>query len=242
MRLPGEPTMTTPHADPRRLPRTWAAALLAASLALPAAASERNFAANSLIIPTQMEYQTDCGMISAYGLVYTLLYKNAALVTAGRRPITIYWSIESRKQSHHRCDTRTAVAPSFSSYNDNDGCDFAIESASGQPVALLQDNNAELAPFNVYSTSYDATTGEVTRDATQVPIDASTRMVKYQGASGSSTPPTGPRCSTSCSTTRSSTSTGTAGPAAACRAPRATTTRSTSTRPASTSGRPSPGR
>jgi len=177
--------MTTPLANPRPA-RTWATVLVAAALVLPSAAPayERNFAANSLIIPTQMEYQDDCGMISAYGLVYTLLYKNKELLaeTPPRRPITIYWAIEPRKQSHHRCDTGTSVAPSYSTPNDNDGCDFVVESGApvGQPVALLQNNNIELAPFNVSRTSYNATTGEITRGTT-TPISSSTTMVKYQG-------------------------------------------------------------
>lgn len=164
--------------------RAVTATLAALALASPGAAGafDKTFAANSLIIPTQMEYQTDCGMVSAYGLVYTILYKNAALVAAGKKPVTIYWVIQPRKQSHHRCDTGTDTLPDYSKYDDDDGCDFAVQSATGQPVALLDTTNNEVAPFNVYTTTYDPTTGQVTRSGAQSQaIDATKKVVKYSG-------------------------------------------------------------
>lgn len=156
-------------------------ALLAAS-PVTARAIVRNFAAGSLIIPSQMEYQSDCGMVSAYGLVYMLLYKNAARVAAGQRPITVYWVIETKKRSHHRCDTSTNDLPDFSLYNDNDGCDFAIQEATGTPVQLVDFANA-VQPLSVYSTSYSKTAGDTARVGTtpSVPINASKTVMKYSG-------------------------------------------------------------
>jgi type IV pilus assembly protein PilY1 len=166
------------------LARVTALATLCALMAaapLPAGATVRSFAAGSLIIPTQMEYQSDCAMVSAYGLVYMLLYKNTARIAAGLKPITVYWVIETKKRSHHRCDTSTNDLPNFSLYNDNDGCDFAIQEATGTPVQLVDYTNA-VVPLSVYSTTYNNTTGASTRSATaNVAIDASKTVMKYSG-------------------------------------------------------------
>jgi hypothetical protein len=154
---------------------------LAVAAPQPAGAIVRNFSAGSLIIPSQVEYQTDCGMVSAYGLVYMLLYKNAARLAAGQKPITIYWVIESKKRSHHRCDTGTDDLPEFSLYNDNDGCDFAIQEASGQPVQLVAYDNT-LTTLKAWSTTYTKTNGLSTRSAAQsVTVDASKKVMKYGG-------------------------------------------------------------
>jgi hypothetical protein len=177
--------MTTFQVAKSRRTQAVLAALVALVVAAPGIASAQNrrtFAANSLIIPTQMEYQTDCGMTSAYGLIYSILYKNADRVTAGLRPITIYWAIDSNKQSHHRCDTATNSPPDTSTFNDNDGCDFSVQSAAGQPVARLKADNTEEAPFNVYTTTYTKASGTSSRSSTQAQqIGTSKTVVKYSG-------------------------------------------------------------
>lgn len=176
---------------PRPAPRRSHAALLLGALLLagivtpgPARAFNKGFAAGSLIVPAQMEYQTDCGMTSAYGLIYTILYRNAALMAAGKKPVTVYWIIEPRKLSHHRCDTSTDTLPDYSRFNDNDGCDAAIQSAAGQPVARLRTDNTEEAPFQVFSTSYDKAKGESSRTSPTpgTTIGAGKKVVKYSGS------------------------------------------------------------
>jgi hypothetical protein len=166
--------------------RTAALAALCGALlvcATDARAYTRTFAAGSLIIPAQMEYQTDCGMVSAYGLVYWLLYKNAELTAAGKKPLTIYWIIEPKKLSHHRCNASTDTLPDYSKPNDNDGCDLVVQNAAGQPVARLLSNNTEQAPFNVFTTTYNGSTGESARTSgTPGTALGSTRKVtKYSG-------------------------------------------------------------
>ncbi|MBI5068452.1 MAG: hypothetical protein HZB56_09440 [Deltaproteobacteria bacterium] len=153
------------------------AALLAMALALPgaAAAYEKTFSQGSLIIPTQAEYQTDCGTISAYGLMYMLLLRNEvrAAATPAKPPITIYWIIEPRKLSHHRCNTGrmsgttfvpNSGRPDYTGFNENDGCDFVVEATDGRPVGLLQNDGSVRNDFKVTTTTYSTATGQVTRD------------------------------------------------------------------------------
>lgn len=73
--------------------------LLGAALLLPlstsASAQNRNFEAGSLIIPTDMAYQSE-GIHQAYGLLYQLLSAD----------IDVYWVIDENKTWHHApCDT-----------------------------------------------------------------------------------------------------------------------------------------
>jgi type IV pilus assembly protein PilY1 len=185
-----ETTMTSPT---RRTPtrsrpaRTALALAVGCALALAPSAAEaytKSFASGSLIIPANMEYQTDCGMTSAYGFIYSVLLKNASLVAAGKKPVTVYWILEPKKLSHHRCNTSTDDLPDYSKYNDNDGCDLAIQSAAGQPVALLKTDNTEQAPFNVFTTSYDTAKGYSTRTSPTpgTALGATKKVVKYSGS------------------------------------------------------------
>jgi len=199
--------MTRPTRRPNRAPL---AALLALALALPgaAAAYEKSFAQGSLIIPTQAEYQTDCGTVSAYGLIYMLLLRNQGRVDAGKQPISIYWIIEPKKLSHHRCSTGkmegatfvpNEALPDYGSYNENDGCDFVVQSNSGRPVGLLRNDETWTNDFAVARTNYNTTNGQVEivgRTATLpgdlaclgssppntcTKIDSAARLVKYSG-------------------------------------------------------------
>ncbi len=168
-----------PHPRSPRAGRT-AAALLALALLWPAPASaaRRMFSSGSLIIPSSIEYQSDGGILSTYGLVYVTLWKNASRVAAGLKPITFYWAVEPMKLSQYRCNTMTSTLPSYGpSYNDNDGCDFAVQSASGLPVELV---DAPGAAFDVSNITYAPATGP-TRASTTHSIGTSTTVVKYLG-------------------------------------------------------------
>jgi len=170
------------HGSSRTRPRPvrqGALAILCAAALLWAAdarAYTRTFSAGSLIIPAQMEYQTDCGMTSAYGLIYWILYKNQTLA----KPITVHWVIEPRKLSHHRCYTGDDTLPSYSTPNDNDGCDVAVQNADGQPVARLGTSNAEEEGFDVSTLTYSTTTGNFSRTGT-TQIDEDRKVTKYSG-------------------------------------------------------------
>jgi type IV pilus assembly protein PilY1 len=147
----------------RNLRLAAALAALVAAVAAPgqARAANKIFAAGSLIIPIQQEYQTDEGAVATYGFIYSLLRhaEDSPLPTGCTKPFTIYWAIAPNKLSHHRCNTNTNTLPSYASYNDNDGCDFAIQSADGVPVAELTSAMTEAAPFNVFATDYVAASG-----------------------------------------------------------------------------------
>ena len=60
-------------------PTRTAAALACAGLFAASAARAETFPAGSLIIPTQSSYQDACGMVSTYGLIYSVLRANDGL-------------------------------------------------------------------------------------------------------------------------------------------------------------------
>jgi type IV pilus assembly protein PilY1 len=184
--------------------RRTLALLLAAAAAAPTAASatNRNFASGSLIIPASLEYQSDTGVLATYGLVYAALWKNATAA----KPITFYWAVQPQKLSQYRCDTTTPpkstdpsspqfltgrnAPPLYSpTYNDNDGCDFAVSNAvskagnnyvGGQPVSLLTATKGLKNSFSVNDIAYVAGVGPSLASTTHV-IDSSTPTVKYLG-------------------------------------------------------------
>ena len=175
------PTTRSGGGDSGSRVHTAMALMAVGALALPgpALAANRTFAINSLIIPVQIEYQEDDGVIDAYGLVYTILRHNPDRIAAAKRPVTFYWAIAPNKLSQYRCNTNTDILPSYGTLNDNDGCDFAIQSASGSPVALLNPDNTEQSPFDVYATAYTVTGGP-TRGAL-VSVGGSRKVMKYLG-------------------------------------------------------------
>ena len=165
------------------------AALLVAVYPAAGAATDKQFASGSLIIPQSIEYQTtDSGLLGTYGIVYVALYKNAARVAQGLKPITFYWVVQPNKLSQYRCNTMTNALPQYTpSYNDNDGCDFAVQNASGQPVTLIDQNGIPVTNFGVWNIVYSPGKGGTgvgmgpVRDTTKHRIDSSTRVVKYLG-------------------------------------------------------------
>jgi type IV pilus assembly protein PilY1 len=184
-------TARRPHREAKRgaaaRRRAVAALVLGFAAALapdPAAAANRTFSANSLIIPLQIEYQpTDTAVLGAYGLAYTVLAKNAAWAAAhGTKPVTIHWAIAPNKKSQYRCNTNTATLPSYATVNDDDGCDFAVQNATAQPVVAIDSSGAEVAHFQAFATDYSATSGPL-RGATYF-MDATPlkRIVKYSGS------------------------------------------------------------
>ncbi len=179
------------HTAPTSAARpTPAAAAVAAALALLAApeagrAANKTFAANSLIIPAQIEYQSDGGLLSAYAMIYTVLLKNDPLPTGCTKPVTFYWAISPNKLSQYRCNTNTNALPDYSRINDNDGCDFVVQSADGVPVAQVGATNAEVAPFNVWLSAYAAATGP----ARGVQFQVSPTTKNCNGVAGSPTCP-----------------------------------------------------
>jgi type IV pilus assembly protein PilY1 len=173
----------------RRLPRATLVATLVAALLAPAAAraSQRTFSSGSLIIPASIDYQTDSGVLGTYGLIYVALHLNKARAAAGKKKISFYWAVQPSKLSHYRCDTATDALPSYSpTYNDNDGCDFAVQYAAGQPVSRVRADGTLQAPFDISNVTYRATYGPeraTTPTGTVLThsISSATKVVKYLG-------------------------------------------------------------
>src|SRR6266852_1777757 len=132
----------------RSRPALW---LGTAGLLLAFSAWGRNdtlqFSRGSLIIPEQASFQTPCGAVSAYGLIWRLLQSNQVGHYNATHPVTVYIAINGGKASHNRCvtsnrtpaPTPSATGPSGAANNWddpkwNDGCDAAIFNSGQQPV------------------------------------------------------------------------------------------------------------
>ncbi|WP_434380494.1 hypothetical protein [Melittangium boletus] len=133
-------------------------------LALPmtAGATDLRFEQGSLIIPEQMAYQSRCGAVASYGLVYRLL----------QQKVTIYWSVEPTKTSHHRCKNTSDDKRYI------DGCDFKVEKETGQPVSLLSNSTGKFSEdFTTFSTTGNPNnTGEGA-----IKVDKKQTRLRYMG-------------------------------------------------------------
>jgi hypothetical protein len=125
--------------------RPFAALLIVAALAAPAAA-DKTFAVGSLIIPPGAAYQTDCGAVAIYGLVYNVLRANAYLKTkpliSPGGEIELYYAFNGNKASPNRCaptNKSTTPAP-LGDARWVDGCDFEIYNNTATPVSLVNNN------------------------------------------------------------------------------------------------------
>jgi len=171
------------------------AALCAAALA-PVPALAATFPAQSLIIPTQSSYQDPCGMVSTYGLIYSVLRANDGFRATGTAvgnftgPITIHWVYRTLKGSPNRCvptnlDNVRAGASAVSPAADittttwNDGCDFRLDNSSGVPATLVNNSLPAAANDSTSWTTID-TSGNALGRALAFPNYAS-RTVKFNG-------------------------------------------------------------
>ncbi|MCX5744589.1 MAG: hypothetical protein NT062_19025 [Proteobacteria bacterium] len=115
------------------------------ALALPARA-DKTFNIGSLILPPGSAYQTDCGAVAVYGLVYDVLRANAWLAahpaSAPGGAIEIYYSAKDTKASPNRCaPTNTSVSPTVDA-KWIDGCDFEIYNNAAPRAVSLVNNTA----------------------------------------------------------------------------------------------------
>ena len=125
--------------------KPFAALMIVAALATPAAA-DKTFAVGSLIIPPGAAYQSDCGAVAIYGLVYNVLRANAwlaarPLVSPGGT-IEVYYAFNANKSSPNRCtptNKSTTPAP-LGDPRWTDGCDFEIYNNTATPVKLVDNN------------------------------------------------------------------------------------------------------
>ena len=123
----------------RFLPRPFIVLLLVGVLGSSARA-DKQFLSGSLIIPPGAAYQTDCGAVSMYGLVYDILRANAYMAARPllfpKGPIELYYTFSSTKASPNRCTpTDKSVDPMLP--GDSrwlDGCDFEVLAPGATPV------------------------------------------------------------------------------------------------------------
>ncbi|WNG58880.1 hypothetical protein F0U59_32235 [Archangium gephyra] len=107
------------------------------TLPFVAGATDVRFEQGSLIIPMQRAYQTQCGSVAAYGLIYRFLQKG----------VTVYWAVQPTKTSHHRCKNSVDTAVHI------DGCDMEVAKESGWPVSLLNNTTGEfIDEFDTFDT------------------------------------------------------------------------------------------
>ena len=107
-----------------------------------AMAETKGFSKGALIIPMTSVFQTKCGQVSAYGLVYRILEANGAGHRNAKSPVTVYMVNDATKASVNRCvPTNTASflgsVPNQTSAAWNDGCDFYVRNETEQPVVQV---------------------------------------------------------------------------------------------------------
>src|SRR5260370_40214590 len=97
------------HTNRQSLKSGLTTAALALGLAMLPAPSARadnaTFASGSLIIPMQSNFQDACGVTSAYGLVWQILFANQPghYFANLNRTVTVYVITNPNKSSHNRC-------------------------------------------------------------------------------------------------------------------------------------------
>ncbi len=159
---------------PKVLTHALPALLAAVAISSPAGATSRvSFPAGSIIIPTQANFQTACGMVSAYGLVYNIMRANwsldptnnvsvAGCPAGGCHRVTVHWTYSPFKNSPNRCvPTDQDVPPKYAgvltspTWNDsswNDGCDARIVNTAGAPVKLIDNSSGDPSNDTTLST------------------------------------------------------------------------------------------
>lgn len=128
-----------------------------------ALADTMNFSKGALIIPMTSTFQTRCGQISAYGLVYRILQANGPGHRNASSPVTVYLVNDPAKASVNRCrPTNTARLTAGVSPNPTDplwftgpkqagdGCDMHVENAAEQPVVKVPYDGTFPSAGNTY--------------------------------------------------------------------------------------------
>ncbi len=121
--------------------------------ATPALAETKEFKAGSLIIPATSVFQTDCGAVSMYGLIYNILRANEWLeADPGYGPIEIYYAYNTEKLSPNRCTPTNLHTPPDASTTWTDGCDFSISDSTGTTNVVSLVNNKVVAADGIVTT------------------------------------------------------------------------------------------
>ncbi|WP_375765810.1 PilC/PilY family type IV pilus protein [Archangium gephyra] len=136
------------------------------TLPFVASATDVRFEQGSLIIPMQRAYQTQCGAVSAYGLIYRLLQKK----------VTVYWAVQPTKTSHHRCKN-AASAPAV----NIDGCDMEVAKETGWPVSLLNNKTGTFTDDFLTFDSTDARPDSTDTGETSFRVNGTVKRLRYMG-------------------------------------------------------------
>ena len=134
------------------LRRTFGIAILVLAVLASPARADKTFNIGSLIIPPGASYQTDCGAVSVYGLVYNVLRANAWLAaqpvaTAPGGAIQIYYTFKDTKKSPNRCTPTNKSTPPTLPADPRwlDGCDFEIYNNAATPVRRVVNTATAIA-------------------------------------------------------------------------------------------------
>lgn len=144
----------------RFLPRPFIVLLLVGMLGSSARA-DKQFLSGSLIIPPGAAYQSDCGAVSMYGLVYNILrandYMAARPLLFPKGPIELYYTYSSTKASPNRCTpTNKSVDPLLpGDPRWLDGCDFSITPTPAATPVMQVNNLAPAAINDTFVTTVD---------------------------------------------------------------------------------------
>lgn len=130
------------------------------------ASTPTSFPAGSLILPSSASFQTDCGGVSVYGLVYDILRANAWLYAHGYGKITVYYTIAdstasawstSGKQSPNRCTPTDLNTAPTGSASWTDGCDIQLTGAAPLVKAINYSDTSTTGDQSI--TTFDTTNG-----------------------------------------------------------------------------------
>lgn len=158
-----------------------------------AEAGSFTFQPGAVILPSSASFQTDCGGVSVYGLVYDVLRANAWLYAHGYGKITVYYTIADStptawstagKQSPNRCNPTNLTTPPAPSTDAswNDGCDIQLTGTA--PLVKLINNSSTASTSDTDVNTFDMNASG--RSGHLYPrygsVDASTATtVRYQG-------------------------------------------------------------
>lgn len=135
------------------------------TLPFVAGATDVRFEQGSLIVPMQRAYQSQCGAVSAYGLIYRLLQKK----------VTVYWAVQPTKTSHHRCRNTVDTPVSI------DGCDMEVAKESGWPVSLLKNSTGDFTDEFETFPSLDSRPASVNTGEAAFRVNGGVKRLRYMG-------------------------------------------------------------
>src|SRR5688572_28735468 len=157
----------------------------ATAVSTPAFAETKDFKAGSLIIPATSVFQTDCGSVSMYGLIYNVLRANEWLdADPGYGPITVYYAYNTSKTTPNRCTPTNLHSRPTMDASWEAGCDFSLSDSGGATnIVSLVNNKVASADSTITTINTNGKAGVYpTYNVSQViTAAAGVNTVRYSG-------------------------------------------------------------